>query len=447
MASRKNASQRHTILDDLHWHLKEMGVFTSSPTPMVMLGTIFAYWRQCRAALTCEEAHEVLDAKICPIVSKFPENVVSKLSHYREIRQVAEDILIHAGMDETMMWRLLVFLFLGCGGHHLIPWERLRNLPCTTSYDPTHPQYLDILRWMHYMFDVQGLSVMQVIGGDGLDKKSRVANESLIKAWYEAVPALVASFRLAQNTGDMEKFISNVARLPGLRGDLTRKELYCCFAGSTHEEHRNFGERGLVFGPGAQNGAYVFLGIPYPSTRLGTRQYAENISLKLPDIRIAMNARNIDEPDMSVADLETSLCTIVVYADLVHSLRNNVKLRTPAGFRLYINGACDQASVPDIPCLDYGNFRVDGLPARWESRVLRKRPASSITPQLISSVSTRTRGCAGARPSTSQAVDRKDAKHPHECRVCHKYVGCRCRVHCGVPVIYCSGHMTPSRAK
>ena len=203
MASRINADQRHTILDDLHWHLKEMGVLTSSPTQMVMLGTIFAYWRQCHTALTCEEAHEVLDAKICPIVSKFPENVVSKLSHYREIRQVAEDILIHAGMDETMMWRLLVFLFLGCGGHHLIPWERLRNLPCTTSYDPTHPQYLDILRWMHYMFDVQGLSVMQVIGGDGLDKKSRVANASLIKAWYEAVLALVVSSRLAQNTGGM----------------------------------------------------------------------------------------------------------------------------------------------------------------------------------------------------------------------------------------------------
>ena len=108
-----------------------------------------------------------------------------------------------------------------------------------------------------------------------------------------------------------------------------------------------------------------------------------------------MNARNIDEPDMSIADLETSLCTVVVYAGLVHSLRNNVKLRTPAGFRLYIDGARDQASVPDIPCLDYANFRVDGLPARWESRVLRKRPASSITPQLISSVSTRTRGCAG----------------------------------------------------
>ena len=73
---------------------------------------------------------------------------------------------------------------------------------------------------------------MQVIGGDGLDKKSRVANESLIKAWYEAVPALVVSFRLAQNTGDMGKFLSTVARLPGLKGDLTRKELYCCFAGS-----------------------------------------------------------------------------------------------------------------------------------------------------------------------------------------------------------------------
>jgi hypothetical protein len=306
------------------------------------------------------------------------------------------------------------------------------------------------------MLDVKGLHVMQIIGGDGLDKKSRIANERFIKSWYEAVPTLVQAYHAASTTGDMRAFHSILTGLPGLRGDLTRKEFFCCLAGSTHGDHCTFGARGLVFGPGAHNGAYVFLGVGYPSKGLGAQRYVENISPRLTEVKTAMNTIRIDDTELTLGDLETSLCTIVVYAKLVHSLRNNAKLRTPAGFRPYIQGAIDPAALPDIPVLEYDVFRLEGLATRWESRVLRKRPAGSITPQLLSVVtvagvakptSKATRGCDGARSSTSQPVAVKDAKHPHECRICHKYVGSRCKVHCGQPVIYCSGQMAPSRVR
>ena len=130
MAARKDDAQRRCILADLDWHLKEMGVLSVSTTPVLLLGKVLAYWRLCRNALTSKESLETLHLKMCPIVAKFPENVVSRLNHYGEPRRVAEDILTHAGMDQTMMWRLLLFIFLGCGGNGLIPWERLRNLPC-----------------------------------------------------------------------------------------------------------------------------------------------------------------------------------------------------------------------------------------------------------------------------------------------------------------------------
>ena len=105
--------------------------------------------------------------------------------------------------------------------------------------------------------------------------------------------------------------------------------------------------------------------------------------------------------------------------------------------------------------MEYSAFLVEGVSPRWESRVLRKRPAVNLTPQLLfpvsvsgqASSSTRaTRGCHGARTSTSKSVKVKDAKHPHECRVCHEHVGARCKVHCGQPVVYCSGQMAPRRA-
>ena len=91
----------------------------------------------------------------------------------------------------------------------------------------------------------------------------------------------------------------------------------------------------------------------------------------------------------------------------------------------HVNGQIDPAFVLSYPILHYDDYRVVGLPTRWRSRGLRKKPAGSTLPQMlqmhrsiqVSKTSRASRGSTNARLSTAKGVAVRDAKHPHRCRV------------------------------
>ena len=62
-----------------------------------------------------------------------------------------------------------------------------------------------------------------------------------------------------------------------------------------------------MFGPGAHNGADVFLGVGYPSKGLGAQRYVENISPRLTEVKTAINTIGIDDTELTLGNLETSL--------------------------------------------------------------------------------------------------------------------------------------------
>ena len=83
---------------------------------------------------------------------------------------------------------------------------------------------------------------------------------------------------------------------------------------------------------------------------------------------------------------------------------------------------------------------------------VRKQPASARPPVLPASAKRPAdvlvvdpalwqrrvpRGLGSGRKSTAKSVEVRDAKHPHKCASCVRYVGFRCESHCGAYVLRC----------
>jgi len=325
----------------------------------------------------------------CPLVRRFPEVLTGKLLWYKDVEVGLSDVIDRGGavLDANKMWRLMVWIFLGNGGRLHQAWHALDGTPCTRVYrkgDLRQP--LEVLRFVIHAVHETG-SLMRVIGSDGLDKKSRLAEARILflLEWHKAVPALVEAFHRGSDAFDKA-----LLRVRGLKGDLTRKEILILFSASRHPDLSVVGEPTLPFGQGAKNGAKAFLGVPQRSGPSATRYYHQRLKAKIPKIEATMArlfpALPSRDLHVTLGDLEPCLCAAFVYSGLVVSLRKILgedccrvvrgndqatwraieHVRVPAGFYAYTRGGRPQASGSEVhvPRLPYKRFRLAKVPAR-----------------------------------------------------------------------------------
>jgi len=245
-------------------------------------------------------------------------------------------------------------------------------------------QPLEVLRFVIHAVHVTG-KLMKVIGSDGLDKKSRLAKRRILflLEWHKAVPALVEAFKQGGTT-----FSKALKDVPGLKGDLTMKEIIIMFAASKQKAVSNVAAPVLPFGQGAKNGALAFLGIPQKMGKDATQHYHKRLNSKIPDLEQAM-ARifpKLSKRDcrVTLGDIEPCLCAAFVYAGLVGRLRQNCekarkepglqpqdqmwwsveRLGAPAGFYVYGRDR-KREEKPDavpVPKVSYNRFRLNQMP-------------------------------------------------------------------------------------
>ena len=167
----------------------------------------------------------------CEIFNRFMDNYNSRLADFLEIQDVLKDVVDVGATDltKTKLWRVFVWLWLGCGGQYMQPWRACRNWPQVKTYKENDVQQpLAILKYVHVQAE-QGNSVTAVIGADGLDKKTRLFRERDLVDWHASVPELVAAWKRSP-----KEFLKELKKLPSFQtGKLTRKELWCVFAASS----------------------------------------------------------------------------------------------------------------------------------------------------------------------------------------------------------------------
>ena len=333
----------------------------------------------------------------------------------------------------------------------MLPWNALKDYPEVTCYNSrSESQPLFILKYIRACLDESNLPMTSVIGGDGLDKKSRISRETVLLSWHKAVPQLVQAW-------EGGTFRDELLKLPFFQtGPLTQKELYCCFAGSKRfPSLRAFGLKHMVCGDGARKGARTFLANHLPC-------HNDNVCLHIQRLVSKYVAPVVES--VSVADIETSLCACTVYIRHVRELKTKSieHLSVFAGFRpCERDGSFVSGTVPVLPSFSRKDLKIGQLPSRWRTRILRKRPAaagSTATQRRPTPVFLEVQRLAGnrqeraprgshssSRSSTAKGRVRWSAKYPNQCHACKKWLGARCRFHCGRPVLKCAGKIDRRR--
>jgi len=194
---------------------------------------------------------------------------------------------------------------------------------------------------------------------------------------------LVEAFKQGGTT-----FSKALKDVPGLKGDLTMKEIIIMFAASKQKAVSNMAAPVLPFGQGAKNGALAFLGIPQKSGKDATQHYHKRLNSKIPALEQAM-ARifpKLSKRDcrVTLGDIEPCLCAAFVYAGLVGRLRQNCekarkepglqpqdqmwwsveRLGAPAGFYVYGRDR-KREEKPDavpVPKVSYKRFCLKQMP-------------------------------------------------------------------------------------
>ena len=360
----------------------------------------------------------------CPIHKRFPENYVGCLRDYAEIQLSLEDIIDRPpAFDANKVWRLLVYMWLGCGGAYSQPWERLRDSAAVASYrakDRSQP--LVVLKYIRSCFEKDTtLRLRDVIGGDGLDKLSRKKKQAYLVAWHEMVPDLVQQWHANQTL-----FLMLLQDLPSF-GPLTRKEFFCFLAASEkYATLRHFGQGHMECGDGAEKGSKLF-NVTLAST--------ESLALKVHQYCGPYRA----SLTVTRADVEVSLCNAVVYIRHVRELQNKLpsQLTTFAGQRPMESGR--YVERPELPSLTDSELQVKMIPPRYLSRALKFAKGMKVAARFLVAKSAQTRSPrgskgTGARKSTAKGKRCWDAKHPNQCRKCGLFLGARCGMHCGQAV-------------
>ena len=309
----------------------------------------------------------------CPIMSRFPENCVSKASDFVEVRAICSE-LSDGAVNEDAMWKLFVFLWVGCGGHQLRSFQALVIMPCASKYtqgDARQP--LEILRYIRHQ--VKECGHMKVFGGDGLDKKSRVTNERWLVTWHENVPALCA----AVNGGCAHDLEKALRALPGF-GELTIKEFACCVGGTKSSSHVAMASAMVTYGDGAVRGANMLnLKLEAGEFRSGK---ATSAALRAMSASMARRLGSImanafpdlrgEDRNISALDIEVSLSGIVVFSRHCLELQRGKtveSLSVPAGFRPFRDGELE--NVYNLPELAYERIQIkDRLPRAVASNTM-----------------------------------------------------------------------------
>ena len=234
----------------------------------------------------------------CPIHLRFPGQYTSMIDDYIEVQTAREDIVDTGTSDLSCckLWQLFVFMFLGCGGAYFQPWKALKDYPEVKSFKQgQESQALLVLRYIRACLDESGLPLTSVIGGDGLDKKSRVSRETALLEWHAKVPQLVQAWQEGA-------FHDKLLELPFFKkGSLTQKELYCFFACSRRFPSLvTFGMEHMVCGNGAQQGANTFLAGHLPC-------HNDDVCLSVQE-SVSKYVADFATRTVTVADIETSLC-------------------------------------------------------------------------------------------------------------------------------------------
>ena len=164
---------------------------------------------------------------------------------------------------------------------------------------------------------------------------------------------------------------------------------------------------------------------------------------------------------VSVRDIEVSLCTIEHYCKRVVELEaagTELNLTVFPGYRPHLDGK--RQWEPEYPTKPVEQRTVQGnLPARWYTRVLKKKPAmkkpaASIakrrpTPAFMApgaeTQQRAPRGSGSGRASTAKGQRTWSPKHPHQCTVCKRWFGARAKIHCGMPLQLNAGDMERRR--
>ena len=161
------ASERAALLRHLKTVIPDRGLTNSTADAPNLFALFISALRLGKEGVT-----------VCPIQKRFPENYVGCLHDYKEIQLCLRDIVDRPpALDENKMWRLLVYMWLGCGGAYQQPWQRLKDTKAVASYraaDKSQP--LVVLKYIRSCLEKdQTLRLRDVIGGDGVDKISRRA--------------------------------------------------------------------------------------------------------------------------------------------------------------------------------------------------------------------------------------------------------------------------------
>eukprot|EP00438_Fugacium_kawagutii_P031131 Skav201755 [mRNA] locus=scaffold1973:196931:198193:- [translate_table: standard] len=312
----------------------------------------------------------------CPLACRFPTTHTGKLTHYEDVHVALKEVVdVGNGMDDTKMWRLLVWIFLGNGGHHHHAWMELKSTWATTTYihgDVRQP--LSILRFVSAAVCSLG-GVMKVIGSDGLDKKFRLSEARFLWLcdWHKEVPALVEAFNHSP-----ESFRAKLKMMKGLGGDLTQKEILILLGASRYKRLRDVGRSLLPFGQGAKNGALVFLGIPLTRGKGAAEFYQRELTKYCGELEYVLNTLFPSLPHnmrkVSLGDIEPCLCGAFIYVKQVEKLRQSLRgrwkwsddahwskverLGVPAGFIPFTKGGAREASTAA------GKAKIEKCPKR-----------------------------------------------------------------------------------
>lgn len=329
----------------------------------------------------------------CPLTRRFPTTFTGKLTHYEDAHVALEEVIDHGGggMHVDKMWRLLVWIFLGNGGHQHQAWKDLRKMdPVLKRYRPDARQPLEVLRWVVNAVSHTG-KLMLVIGSDGLDKKSRLAERRILwlTHWHKEVPGLVESFNCSPDA-----FVAHLSKIKGLSGELTQKEILILLSASRDPYQRSVGQAMLTFGQGAKNGAKAFLDVPLiPGKSAGIR-YGQILRRKVPELEATIGRLFPELPRelraVTVSDIEPCLCGAFIYSKMVEKLRKSLpagslkgcapasawaavcSLSVPAGFIPHDEHGRPERRTGQVLCpsVPYAQVRLESVPA--ERKLSRK---------------------------------------------------------------------------
>jgi len=390
-----DARARH-LAHTLHRFLKEdlqlpLAPYGSRKASVEAFGALMGVHRASNPLFPQRKAAAQL-RMVCPLTRRFPTTFTGKLTHYEDCAVALKQVIDKGGaaMDEHKMWRLILWIFLGDGGYMHQAWNHLQGTPCGASYRNDVRQPLEVLRWVIHAVHTTG-GLMRVIGSDGLDKKSRLAKRRILWLcdWHRAVPRFVEKFHEGGAA-----FRRELCSTPGLKGDLTQKEILILLSASKYKSLAKVGQEDLPFGMGARNGAKAFLHIPQFHGVDNAKRYHEAMGEIIPQlegtIKRLFPALPKSQLTVTVGDIEPVLCGAFIYSKMVEKLRRLLpkgrldpdgeasnwevisQLGTPAGFIPHtLAGKPERGpSVVPVPLTPYARFRLREVPPK---RDLNKR--------------------------------------------------------------------------